>query len=81
MKLHHRSTSSDPIGLAPLGSRSRLDEEDSDDDARPSSGAVPASDKPWLKEFNLYLDGEDELEEGQSVVSWWGVCTIILNFC
>jgi hypothetical protein len=68
----HGSTSSNPIMLALSGSWSHLDKEDSDDNEHPSSMGV-STNKVWLKEFN-YHDGEDKLEAGQSVVSWWGVC-------
>ncbi|KAJ2911647.1 hypothetical protein MD484_g8767, partial [Candolleomyces efflorescens] len=67
--------------LAPSTSKTLLDIDLSDDEdsASPSplSTSMPSStsvaDKPWLKEFDKYLDGEDELEVGQSVVAWWGV--------
>ena len=29
--------------------------------------------KPWLKEYNQYIDTWDELAKGQSIVQWWGV--------
>jgi len=29
--------------------------------------------KPWLKEYNLYIDVQDELTKGQSIVQWWGI--------
>jgi len=50
------------------------DDSSSDDDAGPS--ATPADPaKPWLKEFNQYLNMIDELADGQTLVQWWGVCT------
>ncbi|RXW15922.1 hypothetical protein EST38_g9925 [Candolleomyces aberdarensis] len=66
--------------LAPSTSKTLLDIDLSDDEdsASPSplSTLTPTStstvEKPWLKEFIKYLDGEDELEAGQSVVAWWG---------
>ncbi|KAJ3527051.1 hypothetical protein NMY22_g9922 [Coprinellus aureogranulatus] len=60
--------------LAPSTSRSRLQAEDSDDESEATAPtATPVVEKPWMKEFMRYLDGDDELEEGQSVVAWWGV--------
>jgi hypothetical protein len=56
------------------------DDEGSADDAGPSTTqADPA--KPWLKEFNQYLDTTDELSDGQTLVQWWGVsaCLIDIN--
>ena len=35
------------------------------------------SEKPWMAEFNRYLNTHDVLPEGMTVVKWWGVC----NFC
>jgi hypothetical protein len=29
--------------------------------------------KPWLKEFNYYLNTVDEIPNGLTVVKWWGV--------
>jgi hypothetical protein len=29
--------------------------------------------KPWLKEFNHYLNTVDEIPDGLTVVKWWGV--------
>jgi hypothetical protein len=32
--------------------------------------------KPWLKEFNYYLNTVDEIPNGLTVVKWWGVCVL-----
>jgi hypothetical protein len=32
------------------------------------------AEKPWLKEFNAYLHGNEDLG-GRSIVQWWGVST------
>ena len=29
--------------------------------------------KPWLKEFNQYMDAWDELADKQMIVQWWGL--------
>jgi hypothetical protein len=48
------------------------DDSSSDDDAELS--ATPADPaKPWLKEFNQYLNTIDELSDRQTLVQWWGV--------
>jgi hypothetical protein len=35
--------------------------------------------KPWLRDFNGYLQSRDELGD-MSIVEWWGVSAIFL-FC
>ncbi|KAJ3505119.1 hypothetical protein NMY22_g17694 [Coprinellus aureogranulatus] len=81
--LNAASTSTAPTASRPLAattSKSALDLDISDDEDTPSPAPTPTptpaasgTDKPWLKEFKRYVDGEDELEAGQSVVAWWGV--------
>jgi hypothetical protein len=69
------STTSRVRSIQPSASRS-LDIDNSSDDentAVPSPPPPTAANKPWLKEFKRYLDGSDELDNGQSVVTWWGV--------
>ncbi|RXW12193.1 hypothetical protein EST38_g13661 [Candolleomyces aberdarensis] len=70
---HRSSNVSTAAPLAPSGSQSRLHDDSSDDDE--PLQAIPPSrpQNPWLKEFNSYLDGDDELDKSQSVVSWWGI--------
>ena len=34
----------------------------------------PAASKPWLTEFHQYLNGNDEVPDGMSIIKWWGVC-------
>ena len=63
------------------------DDSSSDDNTGPS--ATPADlAKPWLKEFNQYLNMIDELSDGQTLVQLWGhkyflslvqIC-VIINF-
>lgn len=67
-------------------SRSRFDDDSSDDD-EPQKETHPstcsASDKPWLAEFNAYMDGQDSCLMGattMSMVSWWGVSTFSYSF-
>ena len=49
--------------------------EDSDWDMSDDEGGGD-SEKPWLAEFNRYLNTHDVLPEGMTVVKWWGVCNI-----
>ncbi len=46
-------------------------ESGSDDDATSNPKDV---EKPWLKEFNAYLHGTEDLG-GRSIVQWWGMST------
>ena len=48
--------------------------EDSDWDM--SDEAEGDSEKPWLAEYNRYLNTHDVLPEGMTVVKWWGVCNV-----
>ena|SRR5882724_4012294 len=50
----------------------------SDDNVGPSEmPADPA--RPWLKEFNQYLNMIDELSDGQALFQWWGVSTCVIS--
>lgn len=57
----------------------RLLAQDSTDEEMdiPSTSATPSPDsdtnKPWLREFKLYIDGVDEVPNGMSITKWWGV--------
>ena len=54
-----------------------VEEEDDDDgasDQLPSAIATPVDpQKPWLKDFNYYINMSDQLAEKQTIVQWWGV--------
>ena len=53
------------------------EDEDSSDDTGAGTSATPADPtKPWLREFNQYLNAIDELSDGQTIVQWWGVSTL-----
>ena len=43
----------------------------------PLTSATPSPDsdtnKPWLREFKLYIDGVDEVPNGMTITKWWGV--------
>ena len=43
----------------------------------PSISAVDPK-KPWLKEFNHYLNTMDEIPDGLDVVQWWGVSAYLI---
>ena len=50
------------------------DDDDSSDEGGPSAAQADPT-KPWLREFNQYLNTIDELSDGQTLVQWWGVST------
>jgi hypothetical protein len=43
----------------------------------PSTSATPSSQsnihKPWLCEFEQYIDGVNKVPNGMTVTKWWGV--------
>ncbi|KAJ3531266.1 hypothetical protein NM688_g7598 [Phlebia brevispora] len=46
---------------------------DDESDAECTSSPLTAVDgKPWLAEFNRYLDTTESIPEGMSVIQWWG---------
>lgn len=45
----------------------------SDDEDTPVTSPLADPSRPWIREFNMYLDAVDELPDGMSVVRWWGV--------
>ena len=47
----------------------KLQSSDSGDDAGTSAAQADLT-KPWLKEFNQFLDKTDELSDGQTLVQW-----------
>jgi hypothetical protein len=51
------------------------DETEEEDNVPTPSAAVAPIDprKPWLKDFNYYLNTFDHLAENQTIVQWWGV--------
>ncbi|KAF6762527.1 hypothetical protein DFP72DRAFT_841664 [Ephemerocybe angulata] len=61
-------------GLFNRGSHLDLDLSDNDDEFStpndPSPPIGPAPPPLWLREMNKYLNGDDELAPGQSVVAW-----------
>ena len=38
-----------------------------------SSSMNPSAVKPWLHDFNVYLNSQDQLTGDQTIVQWWGV--------
>ncbi|KAF6750456.1 hypothetical protein DFP72DRAFT_911254, partial [Ephemerocybe angulata] len=63
-----------PPPLTTSASNSRLDDvlsDDEDDSTTTSTQPAATVDKPWLPEFNAYMDGSDVRPEGQSMVAWW----------
>ena len=39
----------------------------------------PNASKPWLVEFNQYLNGADSVPEKMSLTQWWGVSQLITH--
>lgn len=60
--------------LAKLLAKDTTDEEE-------LSTPTPTADasKPWKNEFNQYLDGNDEVPNGMSLLRWWRVNSFILH--
>ena len=58
-----------------------LESSDNDDSSSDNLGTSTLVDptKPWLKEFNQYLNTTDELSDGQTIVHWWGVSNFIFD--
>ena len=60
-----------------------LHELESSNSDRSSNNSGPSTlvdpTKPWLKEFNQYLNATDELSDGQMIVQWWGVSILFGN--
>jgi hypothetical protein len=59
--------------------RELSDDETEDDGILLPSAAVAPIDprKPWLQEFNYYLNTFDQLAENQRIVQWWGVSLVV----
>lgn len=57
-----------------------MDDTDSDSDlteARQSDDPM----KPWLYEWNTYLQTHEIVPEGTGLVRWWGVSDICIVLC
>lgn len=53
------------------------DSEDEPDTTSVPTAPTAGSQKPWLMEFNQYLNGNDEVPEGMTLIHWWGVSICI----
>ena len=62
----------------PLCKLQSSDDEGSGDDVRTSAAQADPT-KPWLKEFNQYLDTTDKLSDRQTLVQWWGVSAFLVD--
>ena len=50
------------------------DSNEDDGDQLSLAMATPVdSQKPWLKDFNYYINMLDQLADQQTIVQWWGV--------
>jgi hypothetical protein len=60
--------------LRELSEDEEIEDKDSDDEMPESVTVTPVDQrKPWLKEFNYYINMFDQLSENQTIVQWWGV--------
>lgn len=51
-----------------------LAEDSTDEEMDPSTPVTPSdTSKPWLREFNRYIEGVDEVPNGMTITKWWGV--------
>lgn len=51
-----------------------LNDLDSDDEATTTQASFTTDlSKPWMQEFNQYLNGVDDVPAGMSLIQWWGV--------
>lgn len=50
------------------------DEDDNSDNDIDNPNSDPK--KPWLAEFHRYLNSTDYVEDGMSIIQWWGVSAI-----
>ena len=48
---------------------------DDEDDNHAGSGSVTTEDpeRPWLRDFRIYLDTVEHIPDGWSTITWWGV--------
>ena len=52
-----------------------LHDDDSDDsDSDKISNNEASSTSPWLVEYEQYINTNDVIPNGMSIVAWWGVC-------
>lgn len=61
--------------LARLLAEDSTDEETDVPSTSGSANPLLDSDahKPWLREFNAYINGVDEVPNGMTITKWWGV--------
>jgi hypothetical protein len=79
-----------PSGSAPIAAKKNrtsgskmaslmreLNSSDERDDDDISHSAIPTDPaKPWMREFNLFLNTVDQLADGQTIIQWWGVSLV-----
>jgi len=62
-------------------SKQRWNTDDTDsDDSDNSDDGIMSSDpsKPWLTEWNLYVQTHEIMPKGMTMVKWWGVCSVYI---
>jgi hypothetical protein len=62
----------------PLGKKSALLRELSDEGDLECFNSPSPDRVPWLEEFGKYYDAKDTVPEGMSIVEWWGVCGTVV---
>ena len=59
-----------------------LNSSDESDNEDISHSTIPTdSAKPWMREFNLFLNTIDQLADGQTIIQWWGVSLVHCLCC
>lgn len=71
-----------PVAIQIINKKlAKLFEELSSDDDTPTPTMIPSpadSQKPWLWEFNQYINRVNEVPDGMSLIRWWGVCLVLI---
>ena len=50
---------------------------DTESDESDDEGSTADPSKPWLGEWNLYVQTHEVIPEGMNMVNWWGVSSIL----
>lgn len=66
--------------LAQLMEEYTSGEDDDAFDVPVTFSPAPSPSKPWLRKFNQYLDGANDVPGGMPLAQWWGVHYILIFF-
>jgi hypothetical protein len=70
-----------PKSNKPLNGRLRALSDDDDDDNIPTTSSTPADpSRPWMTEYNDYLDTREFVPGEMGTIQWWGVRSILKLF-